>query len=32
MKFQPAPTAKGTETLVGMLGNVMQGFDKQVSH
>lgn len=24
--------AKGTETLVGMLGNVMQGFDKQVSH
>jgi len=24
--------AKGTETLVGMLGNVMQGFDEQVSH
>jgi len=24
--------AKGTETLVGMLGNVMQGFDQQVSH
>jgi hypothetical protein len=24
--------AKGTETLVGILGNVMQGFDKQVSH
>jgi hypothetical protein len=24
--------AKRTETSVGMLGNVMQGFDKQVSH
>lgn len=24
--------AKGMETMVGVLGNVMQGFDKQVSH
>lgn len=24
--------AKGMETMVGMLGNVMHGFEKQVSH
>lgn len=24
--------AKGMETMVGMLGNVMQGFDAKVSH
>jgi hypothetical protein len=31
-KQQAELMAKGTETLVGMLGNVMQGFDEQVSH